>query len=211
MTQLLLLGASGLVGRAALQLALADPRVASVVAPTRRPLPAQAKLSNPVIDFDHVDPDQPQWRVDAVICALGTTIADAGSQAAFRKVDYDYPLAFAKLAHANGAGTFALTSAKAANPKSAVFYSRTKGELEQAVRSLGFASLTLLRPGLLDGERQAHRPMEQLALRVSRALDGVLPGSWRAVPAAAVAGALVKAALEAPPGEHIIESAAIVR
>jgi uncharacterized protein YbjT (DUF2867 family) len=211
MTRLLLLGASGLVGREVLALALADPRVALVVAPTRRPLPAQPRLDNPVINFDDIDPHDPAWRVDAVICALGTTIADAGSQAAFRRVDYDYPLAFARLAHAAGARTFALTSAKAADAGSRVFYSRTKGELEQAVRGIGYESLTLLRPGLLDGDRQAHRPMEQLALRISRALDGVLPGSWRAVPASAVARALVKAALEAPPGVHVIESAQIPR
>ena len=211
MTRLLVLGASGLVGRSALQQALADARVAGVVAPTRRPLPTHPRLDNPIIDFDAIDAGDPAWRVDAVICALGTTIADAGSQAAFRKVDYDYPLAFARLAHAAGARTFALTSAKAADPRSQVFYSRTKGELEQALRGIGFDSLTLLRPGLLDGERQAQRPMEQLALRISRVLDGVLPGSWRAVPATAVASALVKAALEARPGIHVIESADIPR
>ena len=66
MTRLLLLGASGLVGREVLALALADPRVALVVAPTRRPLPAQPRLDNPVINFDDIDPDHPAWRVDCM-------------------------------------------------------------------------------------------------------------------------------------------------
>lgn len=210
MSRLLLLGASGLVGRTALSLALADARVSEVVAPSRRALPAHPRLRNPIIDFDAIDPDAPDWRVDAVICALGTTIRDAGSQAAFRRVDYDYPLAFAKLAQAAGARAFALTSAKNANPHSRVFYSRTKGELEVALRAIGYDSLTLLRPGLLDGDRQAHRPMEQLALRISRGLDGVLPAAWRAVPASAVAKHLLAAALQATPGVQVIESAQLL-
>lgn len=210
MSRVLLLGASGLVGRTALSLALADPRVSEVVAPSRRPLPAHARLRNPVIDFDALDPDAADWRVDAVICALGTTIRDAGSQAAFRRVDYDYPLAFAQLAHAAGARAFALTSAKNANPHSRVFYSRTKGELEVALGAIGYDSLTLLRPGLLDGDRPAHRPMEQLALQISRGLHRVLPASWRAVPASAVAKHLLEAALQARPGVHVIESAQLL-
>jgi uncharacterized protein YbjT (DUF2867 family) len=206
MTRVLLAGATGLVGEATLQRALASARVQHVVAPTRRPLPAHPKLFNPVVDFDALPADADWWRVDAVACALGTTIRDAGSQDAFRRVDHDYPLAIARHAHAQGATTFSLVSALGADAGSRVFYSRTKGELEDAITAIGFTSLTLLRPGLLGGERKQHRGGERLALRVMGALDAVLPARYRIVPAQRVADALLQAALDAPPGRHVIPS-----
>ena len=118
MTRILLAGASGMVGREVLRQALADPRVGEIVAPARRPLAADAKLRNPLVDFDALPADAAWWKVDAVICTLGTTIRDAGSQAAFRKVDYDYPLAVARHALAHGASTFVLTSASGASAAS---------------------------------------------------------------------------------------------
>lgn len=206
MTRLLLAGATGLVGEATLQRALASPRVQQVVAPTRRALAAHPKLLNPVANFDALPADADWWRVDAVACALGTTIRDAGSEAAFRRVDHDYPLSIARHAHAHGATTFALVSALGADAGSRVFYSRTKGEVEDAMTAIGFASLTLLRPGLLGGERKQHRGGERIALRVMGALDAVLPHRYRIVPADRVADALLQAALDAPPGRHIIPS-----
>lgn len=206
MTRLMLVGATGLVGETALQRALASPRVQQLVAPTRRPLAPHPKLVNPVVDFDTLPADADWWRVDAVACALGTTIRDAGSQDAFRRVDHDYPLAIARQAHARGATTFVLVSAMGADADSRVFYSRTKGEVEQALGALGFASLTLLRPGLRGGERRQHRGGERIALRLMGALDGVLPRRYRIVPAERVADALLQAALDAPPGRHVIAS-----
>lgn len=206
MTRILLAGATGLVGEAALQRALASARVEQVVAPTRRPLPPHPKLVNPVVDFDALPADADWWRVDAVACALGTTIRDAGSQEAFRRVDHDYPLAIARHAHAHGAMAFALVSAMGADARSRIFYSRTKGEVEEALAGIGFTSLTLLRPGLLGGERRQHRGGERLALRVMGALDGVLPARYRVVPASRVADALLGTALEASPGNRVIRS-----
>lgn len=206
MTRLLLAGATGLVGDATLQRALASARVEQVVAPTRRPLAPHPKLFNPVVDFDALPGDADWWRVDAVACALGTTIRDAGSQDAFRRVDHDYPLAIARQAHAHGAKAFALVSAMGADARSRIFYSRTKGEVEDALAGIGFTSLTLLRPGLLGGERRQHRSGERLALRVMGALAGILPARYRIVPAGRVADALLRAALDAPPGTHVIRS-----
>ena len=205
--KVMLVGASGLVGGQVLQQLLDDPRCDAVVAPTRRPLAhADPALHNPVVDFERLPVDAPWWAVDAVICALGTTIRDAGSQDAFRRVDHDYPLAIARQAHAHGATTFVLVSAMGADADSRLFYSRTKGEVEQALGALGFASLTLLRPGLLGGERRQHRSGERVALRVMGVLDGVLPRRYRIVPAERVADALLQAALDAPPGRHVIAS-----
>jgi uncharacterized protein YbjT (DUF2867 family) len=206
---LLIAGATGLVGRHALRLALADERVGRVVAPSRRPLPAHPKLLNPIEDFAHLPPLAPWWRVDCVVCALGTTMAKAGSQAAFEAVDYEMPLAVARLALRQGAQAFALNSALGANPESRVFYSRVKGELEQTLRDMknpGYASLTLVRPGLIGGDRPEQRRGESLAIAATRLLSPLLPRRYRLVPAERIAHHLLEAALAATPGVKVLES-----
>src|ERR1043165_610895 len=100
--KLLLVGASGLVGSHVLRLALAEPRVERVVAPSRRSLPGHPKLDAPLCSFDDLTGDEPWWHGDAVICTLGTTIKTAGSQAAFARVDHDYPLTVAQIMHRRG-------------------------------------------------------------------------------------------------------------
>jgi len=209
MATLLLAGATGLVGSHALQLSLADTRVARVIAPTRRALPSHPKLVNPVVDFADLPRDAPWWKVDAVICALGTTIRQAGSEAAFRKVDFDCVLDVARLARLHGAATFALTSSLGANATSRNFYLRTKGETERALRDCGFASLTLVRPSMIGGERERVRPLEHFGMRAMRALDPLIPRRWRVVPAECIAHALIEAALAAVPGCTTIESEAL--
>ncbi|MDO9203515.1 MAG: NAD-dependent dehydratase, partial [Hydrogenophaga sp.] len=174
MSRLMLVGATGLVGHCVLQQALADARVRQVVAPTRSALPPHPKLLNPLVDFDHLPDNADWWAVDAVVCTLGTTIKTAGSQAAFYRVDHGYPLQVARLALRQGAKAYALNSALGADPASRVFYSRTKGELEQDLQVLGYRSLTLVRPGLIGGERQQARPAEQLAVRLSTWLQPLL-------------------------------------
>ena len=209
--RVMLLGATGLVGGQALRLLLDDPRCAGVVAPGRRPLELQhAGLHAPVLDFDAL-PSAPAWAgVDAVICALGTTIAQAGSREAFRRVDHDYPLAFARLARAQGARAFVLNSAAGASAGSPIFYSRVKGELENDLRALAFPSLTFVRPGLIGGDRQHVRRGEQLAARVLRALGPVLPRAWRINPAPVIASALVEGALDMREGEQRVPSHELV-
>ena len=210
MTTILLAGATGLVGQAVLAQSLADPRIRQVVAPTRRALPAHPRLLNPIVDFSALPEDAPWWKADAVICTLGTTIRVAGSKEAFRRVDLDYPLAVATLAQRQGTPTFALTSAMGADPASRIFYSRTKGELERELAALQFSSLTLVRPGLLGGERATSRPMESFAMKILSAVEPVLPSRYRVVPAEQVAAVLLRSALAATPGIHTIESAAIL-
>ena len=206
---LLIAGATGLVGSHALRLALADARVERVVAPTRRPLPAHPKLLNPIEDFAHLPPVAPWWRVDGVVCALGTTMAKAGSKTAFEAVDYEMPLAVARLALRHGAQAFALNSALGANPDARVFYSRVKGELEQSLRNMknpGYASLTFVRPGLIGGERPEQRRGESLAIAATRMLSTLLPRRYRLVPAERIAHHLVEAALAATPGVTVLAS-----
>ncbi len=197
------------MGSHALRLALADARVQRVVAPTRRPLTVHPKLLNPIEDFAHLPPLAPWWRVDGVVCALGTTMAKAGSQAAFEAVDYEMSLAVARLALRQGAQAFALNSALGANPDSRVFYSRVKGELEQALRAMknpGYPSLTFVRPGLIGGERLEHRRGESLAILATRLLSPLLPRRYRLVPAERIAHHLVEAALAAAPGVSVLAS-----
>lgn len=203
--RLLLLGATGAVGREVLALALADPRVTQVVAPTRRALPAQAKLLNPVVDFSQLDAAAPWWQVDAVVCALGTTIKVAGSQQAFSAVDRDLVVSTARLAREGGATRLALNSSLGASAKGN-FYLRTKAEAEEGVRALGFPSLTIVRPSLIAAEREAVRPGEVAGLWVARALGPLVPKRYRPVPARRIAEALLEGALLGSPGERLLES-----
>lgn len=202
---LLLVGATGAVGRQVLALALADPRIEQVVAPTRRPLPSHAKLVNPVIDFAHLPVEAPWWKVDAVICALGSTIKAAGSQAAFAAVDRDLPIQVARLARAAGATRFALNSSLGANP-AGNFYLRTKAEAEAGIRNINYPSFTIVRPSLIDAVREKTLPWERIGLIVARIFRPLIPLRYRAVKAERIALALLDGVLRDQPGECIIES-----
>lgn len=206
MTKILLAGATGLVGAATLALLFADERVDQVVAPTRRPIPPHAKLLNPLMASEDLQPDAAWWAVDGAISALGTTRANAGSAAAYRAIDFDYALAIAGQVHNGGATRFALTSSMGADARSRFVYPRTKGELEDAIDRLGFWSLTLVRPGFLGGERDEHRPLETVLGSLLRIVGPVLPAAARISPAATVAGLLVEAALTGTAGRRVVTS-----
>ncbi|RKE85044.1 NAD(P)H-binding protein [Rhizobium sp. AG855] len=203
---LLILGATGLVGGQVLSLALADPRVTAVTAPTRRPLMSREGLSAPTLDFEQLPQDPAIWAVDAVICALGTTLKTAGSRERFHRVDHDYPVESARLAKAHGARTFVLNSAKGADVKSLFFYSRVKGETERDILALEFERTVLVRPGLIDGPRPEPRPMEQWAGKILKVLKPLLPGTLQANRPETIARAMLEAAVSAPAGVTIIPS-----
>ncbi|WP_334188415.1 NAD-dependent dehydratase [Noviherbaspirillum sp.] len=206
MTSLLIVGATGLVGQSVLELAKSDPRIHSIVAPTRHALPVHAKLQNPVVDFDRLPHDASWWHVDAAICTLGTTMRDAGSRDAFRKVDFEYPVAVANHVRRHGATAFALNSAMGADAGSRIFYNRVKGEVEQALIALAFSSLTIVRPGLIGGKRPKMRPAESMGMKTLLAIEPLLPRRYRVVPAERIARALVEAVCNAIPGVNMIES-----
>jgi uncharacterized protein YbjT (DUF2867 family) len=208
MTRLLLAGATGLVGGNALALLLADERVTQIIAPTRRPLPPHPRLLNPIADASNL-PSDAGWAIDGAICALGTTRAKARSAAAYRAVDYEYALAIAALARKAGATRLALVTSMGADPASRFRYTRTKGELEEAVRGLGFPSLTIVRPGFLGGGRDDARPMERIVGGILTRMDPILPASARISPASIVAAFLVEAAIGGSAGTHVISAANI--
>ena len=207
MTQLtaLLAGATGLVGGECLRALLASRTYERVIVVTRRELgPAgrHRKVQQLIVDFAHLDDHREYLRADHVFCALGTTIAKAGSQAKFREVDYEYPRRLAELARNNESRHFSLVSALGANAGAPFFYSRVKGELEEALRHMGWPSLAIFRPSVIKGDRPESRPLERLA---ERAL-GLAPATWRPVAAADIARAMVRTAGQAPAGVTIIES-----
>lgn len=206
---LLLLGATGLVGRLVLQAALDDAQVQRITAPVRRPpLPPQSiRLHCPVVDYDRLPEDADWWRADAVICTLGTTLKAAGSREAFRQVDHGHVLRAARLARRQGTPTFVLTSAAGADAGSRLFYNRVKGEVERDLAALGFASLTLVRPGLIGGERETSRPAERWSQRVLGTLGPLLPRAWRISPAPRIAQALLQAARQPAPGVRVVSAA----
>jgi uncharacterized protein YbjT (DUF2867 family) len=199
----LLVGATGLVGAQCLRLLAQEPAVGAVRVLVRRPLPAaSAKVQVCVADFDRLASQPDVFKADWVFCALGTTIRKAGSQAAFRQVDFDYPLQVAQLAKAQGASRFMLVSALGADARSRVFYSRVKGELEEAVAAIGFESVTFARPSLLAGEREEVRFGE----RVGLAFGWLMPERYRPVQARQVAQGMVDAARAGRPGVHALNN-----
>ena len=204
----MLAGATGLVGREALRLLLADPGVAQVVALVRRPLSdasAPPKLAVHVVDFERLEATTPPFEADQIVCALGSTIRQAGSEERFRAVDFGYPLALARLAVERGARHLLLVSALGADPRSRVFYNRVKGELEEALTALGLPALSIVRPSLLLGDRKEFRLGEVLA----KPFALLVPGRYRPVHACDVAAALLRLAREDAPGRRVVESETI--
>jgi uncharacterized protein YbjT (DUF2867 family) len=191
----LVAGATGLVGRAIVDGLLADRTVAEDHCLGRRkPGIAHAKLTAHVVDFAALAPLPP---LDEVYLALGTTIKVAGSREAFRAVDHDANLAVARAALKAGARRAGLVSAMGASPRSGVFYSRVKGELEEALAQMAFQGLVIARPSLLVGDRrvlgQPQRRGEEIGFALGKALGFLVPADYRPIEATLVAKALLKA------------------
>jgi uncharacterized protein YbjT (DUF2867 family) len=202
-------GATGLVGGELVRALAEDPSYERVIALARRPLAPAPKLETLVVDFDHLD-RTPFTAADA-FCALGTTIKKAGSKEAFRKVDFDYALAFARAAKAS-CQSFGLVSALGANAKSSIFYNQVKGELEDAIAALGFATFAAVRPSFLEGDRGERRIGEKIGTGFASVVGALPFGATRRlkpVPARLVARALIALARERAPGTRVVESESI--
>lgn len=206
----LLLGASGLVGGHCLDLLLQDDVYDAVTILIRKQLPqSHPKLTQHPVNFDQLRDDTDFFQVDDVFCCLGTTIKKAGSQEAFRKVDFTYAYDAAQLAANNSATHFLLVSSLGADANSSVFYSRIKGELEKAVSALPFPAVSIFQPSLLLGERSEFRFGERLAEPVLKVLSFLLIGplrKYRPIEARTVAAAMIKIAKSQTQGLKIYES-----
>ena len=210
--RILLAGATGLVGQELLHALLPDPTVGSVQVLARR-LPGvdHPKLATQVVNFAALPA---LAGIDEVYLALGTTIKVAGSQAAFRAVDFDANLAVARAARNAGARRLGLVSAMGADSGSRVFYNRVKGELEDALGALGFEGLVIARPSLLTGDRAALGQPARAGERIGGALAGVLrpfiPADYRPIRAVDVAHALLAHVPQAR-GTFILRSGSMQR
>lgn len=193
-------GATGLVGSRLLPLLLKEyDRVAAL---TRRPLAVSAPH---LVEVPFGAPLE--GPVAAAFCCLGTTIRKAGSQEAFREVDFDAVVKFARAAREAGATRFALVSSVGADAKSSNFYLRVKGEGEDAICALGFQSVCIARPSFLLGERAENRTGERIGISVAKAVSFVFSGplsKYHAVDADLVAQAMVRCVRTGKPGVHIL-------
>ncbi|MEK8132196.1 oxidoreductase [Paenibacillus filicis] len=204
-------GATGLVGRELVRLLLAHPSYARVVALVRRESGrSHPRLIEHRIAFDRLEAETDGLLEGAdVFCALGTTIKKAGSQEAFRRVDYEYPLALGRAAKRDGAARLLIVSSMGADSRSKFFYSRVKGDIERDLTALKLPHLVILRPSLLLGEREEKRPGEHAAAALYRPLGALMVGplaKYRAIPASAVAEAMLRAAASGTTAVEVLES-----
>ena len=191
-------GATGLVGREVLAALLDDKRYSAVHSVGRRELPLKhPRLTQHVVDFSQL---KSLPRADDIFIALGTTIKVAGSQAAFRAVDFDAVVALARLALAQGASRLGVVSAMGADPASGIFYNRVKGEMEKALEQMPYKKLVIARPAMLAGNREAlNQPIrsgERIGLAITRTFKPLIPANYRSIAAGDVAQALVNAVAE---------------
>jgi len=212
----LIAGATGLVGSQCLARLLSEPAYERVIALVRRPLPHDdPRLDQRVIDFDRLGASGTTFPAATdVFCCLGTTMKKAGSQEAFRLVDFTYVVGLAAQSLEHGARQFLLISSIGANRSSAAFYTRVKGETEAAIAALPFEGRQIFRPSILVGERAENRPAERAGIVAMKGAAFLLLGplrKYRPIAAATVAEAMVRVALKAPRGVNIYESNEIER
>jgi uncharacterized protein YbjT (DUF2867 family) len=207
--RVLLLGASGLVGREVLRLAVGRSDVRLVALARREvPLPQGARMEVHVAPVEGWAQEIAAIAPDRVICALGTTIRkQRGDQAAFAAIDRDLVLESARSAKLAGAGGFTVVSSVGAGTATRSFYLRTKGEMEAALGKIGFARLDVLRPGLLRGDRMGDlRPLELLGALAAPLADLALHGQrrkYRSIRAVDVAAAALRTGQEKAHGRFV--------
>ena len=204
-------GATGLVGQAVLAGLLTDKRYQAVHCVGRRPLVVQhPKLVSHVVDFHHLTHLPGLHHVDDVFITLGTTIKTAGSQNAFKAVDFDAILAVADVFKRLGATKLGVISAMGADAASKVFYNRIKGQMEEALGRLGYSALLIARPSLLTGDRgalaQAARPAEKLGVLAMALFKPLIPANYQAIGADKVAKALLRAVQDQQHGTRVLLS-----
>lgn len=202
-----LAGATGLIGSAVLDLMLRDGSYFKVIALSRKPLHAKdPKLLNLVVDFEKLADYASQLKADDVYCCLGTTIKQAGSKEAFRKVDLDYPVSLAATTLAQGAGQFLLVSAMGAKRDSSIFYNQVKGEVQDRIQALHFKAFHIFQPSLLVGPRATPRLGERVAAAMVKAFQFAVPKKYQPIESVRVARAMLAVAHHNKSGKFIYTS-----
>lgn len=206
----LVIGATGATGKELVQQLLLDQDFSEVIVFVRKPLTIyNDKLTTHVVNFQNPE----EWKNlvvgDVAFSCLGTTLKDAGSKEAQRKVDYDYQLEFAKAAKENNVSDYVLVSAYGANPQSKIFYSKMKGELEVAVKNLHFDKITIFKPGMLE-RKDSERTAEVLGSRIIKFANKLgLFESQKPLPTSVLAKAMINASKIKSNGYSTIELANI--
>lgn len=206
----LVFGATGLVGSHLIQFLLLHPAYGKVVAFLRKPIDLEhPKLVQQIINFDKPQSFSHLVKGDDLFCCLGTTMAKAGNKEAFFKVDFTYAYQAAEMAASNKVNQFLLVSSVGASADSVFYYSKVKGQLEDAVQKLNFWGIHIFRPSVLLGQRNENRFGEELAGKLGRVIDhytGGLLTKYRPIEADVVAKAMVSAAQGLKPGVHFYPS-----
>jgi uncharacterized protein YbjT (DUF2867 family) len=204
------LGASGLIGNLLVNRLTKDDAYAKIIIITRRPFNHRStKVINKVVDFNNrAEISNAFETADVVFCAIGTTQKKAGGdKAVYRKVDFDIPVNVAKVAIEKGTQQYVLVSAMGASAKSRNFYLRLKGQVEEAISTIGFNSVYLLRPSILLGRRKESRLAESIGKVAMQTISKLMVGGmrkYRPISANQVAGAMVTAGKERKPGVHYL-------
>lgn len=202
----LVIGASGLVGGQLVAQLLAHPEFEKVRSFVRRPSGnVHPKLDEIVIDFDRPENWKSLVKGDVLFSTLGTTIKTAKTKENQYRVDFTYQYEFAKAAAENGVPAYILVSSLGANPKSSVFYSRIKGELDEAVAKLPFQKTVIFRPSILDGDRKEKRSGEKVGLILSRFLTHFILKKYRPTPVDVLAAKMIVLSLDQKDGFRVVE------
>jgi uncharacterized protein YbjT (DUF2867 family) len=202
----LVAGSTGLIGNQLLELLLGDSRYSKIIALSRKPLSiSHVKLENVVMEAADLKHHK-ELLADDVFCCLGTTIKQAKTKEAFRKIDFDYPLELATLLKANGATQFLLVSALGSDKNSRIFYNQVKGEVEEAIGKVGYTGYHIFRPSLLIGPRNEARAGENAAKTVYKIFGFLIPAKYKGIESIKVARAMLNFAKEDKPGTFIHES-----
>lgn len=205
------IGATGLVGEQLVLQLLEHPEFEKVVVFGRRKSGLNhSKLVEELIDFDRPESWAALVKGDVLFSTLGTTIKKAKTKENQYRVDFTYQYEFAKAASQNGVPVYVLVSSLGADSKSSVFYSRMKGELDEAVFRLPFQKTIIVRPSILDGNRKEKRPAEKVSLAIMRALTKVILKKYRPTPVDLLASQMIRLSLEEKSGHQIIETSEII-
>jgi len=206
----IIVGATGMVGSYLLEILQEDDAYRNICIMTRREISGTGpKVQQIKVDFDSLAQTQLTTKPDVAFCCLGTTMKTAGSKDAFYKVDFTYCLEFAKLAKEAGCKKFIMVSALGANAKSANFYMKVKGQIEEAIAALNFDTFIIMQPSMLLGKRKETRVGESIGQAVMTTLDFLIAGpfkKYKAIHGKTVAAAMAKTGKDDFQGKVIFES-----
>ncbi|MCF8371715.1 MAG: semialdehyde dehydrogenase [Bacteroidales bacterium] len=195
----ILIGATGMIGKELLGQLLANQDYGLIKVFARRPTGlVHEKLLENIVDFEQTNEWSGLLIGDVLFSTMGITIKKAKTKKAQYKVDYTFQFETAKLSAENKVQSYVLLSSAGANSKSKIFYSRIKGELDETVQDLSFNKIAIVRPSVLDGNREEYRQMEKISIKVSRLIARILPPlkKWRPIHASIVAKAMINADLK---------------